>query len=43
MILEAKKLKQREIGKLLGIDQAEVSKLMNGQFTCSPRAARLDS
>ena len=32
MLLKAKKLKQREIGKLLGIDQAEVSKLMNGQY-----------
>lgn len=32
VILEPKKLKQREIGKLLGIDQAEVSKLMNGQY-----------
>jgi predicted XRE-type DNA-binding protein len=32
MILKAKKLKQREIGKLLGIDQAEVSKLMNGRY-----------
>ena len=32
MILKAKKLKQREIAKLLGIDQAEVSKLMNGQY-----------
>ena len=32
MILKAKKLKQREIAKMLGIDQAEVSKLMNGQY-----------
>ena len=32
MILKGKKLKQREIAKLLGIDQAEVSKLMNGQY-----------
>jgi predicted XRE-type DNA-binding protein len=32
LILKAKKLKQREIGKLLDIDQAEVSKLMNGQY-----------
>jgi predicted XRE-type DNA-binding protein len=32
MILEKKKLKQREIAGLLGIDQAEVSKLMNGQY-----------
>jgi predicted XRE-type DNA-binding protein len=32
MILEKKKLKQREIAALLGIDQAEVSKLMNGQY-----------
>jgi predicted XRE-type DNA-binding protein len=32
MILEKKKLKQREIARLLGIDQAEVSKLMNGQY-----------
>jgi predicted XRE-type DNA-binding protein len=32
MILAKKKLKQREIATLLGIDQAEVSKLMNGQY-----------
>jgi predicted XRE-type DNA-binding protein len=32
MILEKKKLKQREIAALLSIDQAEVSKLMNGQY-----------
>jgi predicted XRE-type DNA-binding protein len=32
IILEQKKLKQREIAGLLGIDQAEVSKLMNGQY-----------
>jgi predicted XRE-type DNA-binding protein len=32
LILKAKKLKQREIGRLLDIDQAEVSKLMNGQY-----------
>jgi predicted XRE-type DNA-binding protein len=32
LILKARKLKQREIGELLGIDQAEVSKLMNGQY-----------
>ena len=32
MILTKKKLKQREIAALLGIDQAEVSKLMNGQY-----------
>src|ERR1700686_1854621 len=32
LILKAKKLKQREIAELLGIDQAEVSKLMNGQY-----------
>jgi predicted XRE-type DNA-binding protein len=32
LILKAKKLKQREIAALLGIDQAEVSKLMNGQY-----------
>jgi predicted XRE-type DNA-binding protein len=32
MILQGKKLKQREIAKLLGIDQAEASKLMNGQY-----------
>jgi predicted XRE-type DNA-binding protein len=32
MILTKKKLKQREITVLLGIDQAEVSKLMNGQY-----------
>lgn len=31
-ILEKKKLKQREITMLLGINQAEVSKLMNGQY-----------
>ena len=32
MILTKKKLRQREIATLLGIDQAEVSKLMNGQY-----------
>jgi len=32
LILKARKLKQREIAKLLDIDQAEVSKLMNGQY-----------
>jgi predicted XRE-type DNA-binding protein len=32
LILKAKKLKQREIAELLGVDQAEVSKLMNGQY-----------
>jgi predicted XRE-type DNA-binding protein len=32
MILKARKLKQREIAKLLSIDQAEVSKLINGQY-----------
>jgi predicted XRE-type DNA-binding protein len=32
LILKARKLKQREIAGLLGIDQAEVSKLMNGQY-----------
>jgi len=32
-ILEKKKLKQREIGKLLGIKQPEVSNLMNGRYT----------
>lgn len=31
-ILTKKKLKQREIVALLDIDQAEVSKLMNGQY-----------
>jgi predicted XRE-type DNA-binding protein len=31
-ILEARALKQREIAGLLGIDQAEVSKLMNGKY-----------
>ncbi|MCH8312722.1 MAG: XRE family transcriptional regulator [Nitrospinae bacterium] len=33
MILEKKKLKQREIGKLLNIKQPEVSNLMNGRYT----------
>lgn len=33
MILEKKKLKQREIGKLLEIKQPEVSNLMNGRYT----------
>lgn len=33
MILEKKKLQQREIGKLLGIKQPEVSNLMNGRYT----------
>jgi len=32
LILKAKKLKQRNIARLLGIDQSEVSKLMNGQY-----------
>jgi predicted XRE-type DNA-binding protein len=32
MLLIKKKLKQREISALLNIDQAEVSKLMNGQY-----------
>jgi len=32
LILKVKKLKQQEIAELLGIDQAEVSKLMNGQY-----------
>ncbi len=32
MILEEKKRKQREISELLDIDQAEVSKLMNGKY-----------
>jgi predicted XRE-type DNA-binding protein len=32
LILAKKKLRQREIATLLGIDQAEVSKLMNGQY-----------
>lgn len=31
-ILQEKTLKQREIAQLLGIDQAEVSKLMNGKY-----------
>lgn len=35
LILKARKLKQREISELLGIDQAEVSKLMNGQYHLS--------
>jgi len=33
MILVRKKLKQREIGKILGIKQPEVSNLMNGRYT----------
>ena len=32
MILEKKKLKQKEIAALLETTQAEVSKLMNGQY-----------
>ncbi len=32
MILEQKKRKQREISELLDIDQAEVSKIMNGKY-----------
>ncbi len=32
MILKKRKLKQREIAELLEIDQAEVSKLMNGKY-----------
>lgn len=31
-LLEEKNLKQRELAGLLGIDQAEVSKLMNGKY-----------
>lgn len=31
-ILEERKLKQREIGELLDIQQSEVSHLMNGRF-----------
>ncbi len=31
-ILKEKKLKQREVSDLLGIDQAEVSKLMSGKY-----------
>jgi len=31
-ILQEKKCKQREVSALLGIDQAEVSKLMNGKY-----------
>jgi predicted XRE-type DNA-binding protein len=32
LILKGRNLKQREIADLLGIDQAEVSRLMNGQY-----------
>jgi len=32
LILKERKLKQREIANLLDIDQAEVSRLMNGQY-----------
>jgi predicted XRE-type DNA-binding protein len=32
-ILEDKKLKQREIGRILGIKQPDVSHLMNGHFS----------
>jgi predicted XRE-type DNA-binding protein len=32
-ILKSRKLKQREIGKLLDIGQSEVSHLMNGHFS----------
>ena len=32
LILKERKLKQRETANLLNIDQAEVSKLMNGQY-----------
>ncbi len=32
MILKERKLKQREISDLLGIDQAEVSKLTTGKY-----------
>src|SRR5262249_44708175 len=32
-LLEARKLKQRDIGTLLGIAQPEVSHLMNGHFS----------
>ncbi|HUO29164.1 MAG TPA: helix-turn-helix transcriptional regulator [Bryobacteraceae bacterium] len=32
LILKARKLKQREIAELLGIGQAEVSRLMSGQY-----------
>ena len=30
--MKAKKMKQQEIGELLGINQSEVSKLMNGKY-----------
>jgi len=33
LILEEKKLKQKDITKLLGIDQSEVSKLLNGKYS----------
>ena len=33
MIMEKRNLKQREIGKLLGIKQPEVSNLLNGRYT----------
>ena len=32
LILKARKLKQQDNAKLLGVDQSEVSKLMNGQY-----------
>lgn len=32
-ILEERHLKQREIGKVLGLNQSEVSHLMNGHFS----------
>jgi predicted XRE-type DNA-binding protein len=32
-ILKAEKMKQRDIGKVLGIPQPEVSHLMNGRFS----------
>ncbi|MCE5242447.1 MAG: helix-turn-helix transcriptional regulator [Syntrophobacteraceae bacterium] len=32
-ILDGRKLKQREIGALLGISQPDVSRLMNGHFS----------
>src|SRR5512142_2826474 len=32
-ILKARKLKQREIGRLLGLAQPDVSHLMNGHFS----------
>ncbi len=41
-ILEEKKLRQREIARILGIAQSDVSHLMNGHFSCFTTDKLLD-